>query len=199
MSHVTVFLVRHGAHDLLGRVLVGRRDGVSLNADGRAQAERAAARLSRERVAAIYSSPLERTRETAAPIADAARLPVEIDEGVVELDYGAWTGVALPDLAADPRWCDWNRHRATSRIPDGETMEEVRRRAAASIERWRRRVPGGAVAAATHGDVIKAVVCGLIGLPFGRVHDFEVDPGSVTTLVAWDGGGKLLTLNEVPA
>lgn len=195
----TVFLVRHGAHDLLGRALAGRMPGVSLNGEGRRQAARAAARLSREPVAALYASPLERTRETAEPIAEALGLPVAIAPEIVEIDYGDWTGSTLAAVAGDERWRDWNRHRATSRIPGGETMEEVRARGAGAVEGWRRRHPDAAVAATSHGDVIRAIVCGVIGLSFDRVHQIDVDPGSITTLVVWEGGGKLVTLNEVPA
>jgi broad specificity phosphatase PhoE len=54
------------------------------------------------------------------------------------------------------------------------------------------------VVATSHGDTIKAAVCGLIGLSFDHVHRFDVDPGSITALVVWDGGGKLLSLNGVP-
>ncbi|MDB5590871.1 histidine phosphatase family protein [Enterovirga sp.] len=195
----TVFLVRHGAHDLLGRIVAGRMEGVALNPEGRAQAARAAARLARERIGALYASPVQRARETAGPIAAALALPVGEAPGLTELDYGSWTGRDLAGLDDDPRWSDWNHRRANTRIPDGESMAEVSARGAQAIEGWRRSHPGEGVAATTHGDVIKAVVCGLIGLSFDRVHDFEVGPGSVTSLVVWQGGGKLLTLNEIPA
>lgn len=195
----TVFLVRHGIHDLVGHALAGRMAGVSLNGAGRVQAVRAAARLSREPIAALYASPLERTRETMEPIARALSLPVALAPEIVEIDYGDWTGATLASVADDPRWQDWNRNRAASRIPGGETMEEVRARGAGALETWRLAHPGSAVAATSHGDVIRAVVCGVIGLSFDRVHEIDVDPGSITTLVVWEGGGKLVTLNEIPA
>lgn len=195
----TVFLVRHGAHDLLGRCVAGRMPGVPLNAEGRLQAERMAFRLRRERLSALYASPVERARETAAPIGEILGLPVGEAPGFKELDYGTWTGAALADLDGDPAWQAWNRDRAASRIPGGETMAEVADRAAATVESWRRLHPDGRVAVATHGDVVKALVCRLIGLSFDHVHAFEVEPGSVTSLVVWAGGGKLVTLNEVPA
>ncbi len=195
----TVLLVRHGAHDLLGRSVAGRMPGVPLNAAGRAEAERVATRLRRDRIAALYASPIQRARETAAPIAAALGLPVGEAPGLTELDYGTWTGAELAGLDGDPAWRAWNRDRAASRIPGGETMDEVADRAAATVEAWRLRHPDAAVAATTHGDVVKALVCRLIGLSFDRVHDFEVSPGSVTSLVVWEGGGKLLALNEVPA
>ena len=195
----TVFLVRHGAHDLLGHRVAGRMPGVSLNGEGREQARRAGERLRREGVAALYASPLDRARETAAPIGAALGLPVGEAPGLTELDYGTWTGAALADLDGDPAWRAWNEDRAASRIPGGETMGEVADRACAAIEAWRLSHPGATVAVATHGDVVKAVLCRILGLSFDRVHAFEVAPGSLTSLVAWEGGAKLLTLNEVPA
>lgn len=195
----TVFLVRHGSHDLLGHKVAGRMPGVGLNAAGREEARRAANRLSRERPIALYASPLQRTRETAEPIAEAFGLPVSIEPGLSEVDYGDWTGAHLDALSDDPRWHDWNDARAAARIPGGETMAEVGARGAAAIEAWRRSHPDGAVVATSHGDTIKAIVCGLIGLSFDRVHAIEVSPGSITTLVVWEGGGKLVTLNEIPA
>lgn len=198
MPAITVFLVRHGAHDLLGRTVAGRMPGVPLNREGLAQAGRAARRLGRERIAALYSGPLERARETAEPISASLGLAPIVSSGIDEVDYGEWTGHDLAGLEDDERWHAWNHHRATSRIPGGETMDEVASRGAAAIEGWRRAHPDAAVAAASHGDLIRAVVCRLLGLSYDRVHSFDVDPGSVTTLVVWEGGGKLLTLNERP-
>lgn len=193
-----VFLVRHGAHDLLGRKVAGRMPGVTLNDEGRVQAGRAARRLAREPIAALYSGPLERARETAAPISAALGLAAMPAETIDELDYGEWTGRDLAALDGDERWQAWNHHRAASRIPGGETMAEVGSRGAAAIETWRRAHPDAAVAATSHGDLIRAVVCRVLDLSYDRIHAFDVDPGSVTTLVVWEGGGKLLTLNEHP-
>lgn len=195
----TVFLVRHGAHDLLGRTVAGRMVGVSLNSAGVAEAARAARRLARERIAALYTSPLERARETAAPISTALGLAPVVCDDINEVDYGDWTGIDLASLDGDLRWRAWNHERATSRIPGGETMAAVGARGAAAIEDWRRANPDGAVAGISHGDLIRAVVCRVLDLSYDRVHAFDVDPGSVTTLVMWEGGGKLLALNERPA
>ncbi len=199
MAATTVFLVRHGAHDLLGHRVAGRMPDVRLNPDGQAQARRAAARLARERVAAVYSSPLERARETAEPIAGALGLAVAIAPDVNELDYGDWTGQNLEDLASDPRWQDWNLHRSAARIPGGETMAAVARRGAAAVACWRLAHPDASVVATTHGDLIRSVVCGVLGLSLDNIHAFDVEPGSLSAIVVWEGGGKVVTLNEIPA
>lgn len=197
-SATTVFLVRHAAHDRVDRVLCGRMPGVSLGAVGQAQAYAVAARLARERVAAVFSSPLERARETAAPIAARLGLSVEVAEPVNEIDVGEWTGASFDSLGADERWQVWNRQRASSAAPGGEAMKAVQARVLDGLASWRRSYPGASVVAVSHSDVIKAAICGILELSLDRYHAFDIDPASITTLVLWEGGGKVLSLNERP-
>ena len=192
----TVFLVRHGAHNLLDRVLSGRMPEVRLADTGHDQARRAARRLVDEKVSAIYASPLERCQETAEHIGRALGLPVHSTHGLIEIDCGEWTGLSFDELHRDERWHVWNRERAASCPPGGEPMAAVQSRAVATLEGWREAHRNEAVVAVTHSDVIKAAVCHYLGLSLDRYHAFEVGPASVTTLVAWDGGGKVLALNE---
>src|SRR5436305_11011237 len=91
----TFFLIRHGANDLLDRAIAGRLPGVHLNAHGRQQAERLAERLAQEPIRRIYSSPLERARETAQPLADRLGLEMRIAPELNEIDFGDWAGQAL--------------------------------------------------------------------------------------------------------
>ena len=192
----TVILVRHGSHDLLGKVLAGRMAGVSLSAAGRDEAERVAQRLAGEPVAAVYASPLERAQETAEPIAARHGRPVETAPAILEIDFGDWTGRRFDELAADPRWPVWNSERASSRAPGGELMAEAQARIGGALESWRTRHPDRTVVAVSHGDVIKAAVCQVLGLSLDRHDTFAVDPASLTTLVAWAGGGQVVRLNE---
>ena len=196
MAATTFFLVRHAAHDRLGRVLCGRMPDVRLGETGRRQAEALAHRLSGERVSAVYTSPLERARETAAPVAAALGLEPALAEELNEIDCGEWTGLGFEALGADPRWRSWNDERADGQTPGGETMVAVQDRVAGAFEAWRERHPDDGVVAVSHADVIKAMVCRTLGLPLDRHASFEIGPASVTTLVAWEGGGKVLTLNE---
>jgi broad specificity phosphatase PhoE len=169
--------------------------GVSLGETGRAQAARVAERLSGARLAAVYSSPLERARETAEPIAAAAGVPVTVSAGLHEIDVGAWTGRSFVELDADPLWATWNTARADGQAPDGERMQAVQDRVLQELESFRRRHPGECVAAVSHADVIKAALCGVLGLSLDRYHAFEIEPASVSALVLWEGGGKVLGLN----
>src|SRR3989441_9064443 len=91
-----VLLVRHGVTPTTGRLLPGRRRGLHLSDEGRRQAEALAVRLAAvPKIAAIYSSPLERARETVAPLAKARGLAVRVEPGLLESDLGAWTGLSL--------------------------------------------------------------------------------------------------------
>jgi broad specificity phosphatase PhoE len=108
----TVFLVRHGRTDWVAKGIPGRLPAVPLNADGRAQAARLAARMGHLPQRAIYSSSLERTRETAAPLARALGLDVRPLPAAVELDFGEWVGQPIPALADDIRWRAFNSYRS---------------------------------------------------------------------------------------
>jgi broad specificity phosphatase PhoE len=195
----TFFLVRHAAHDRVGTILCGRMPGVSLGSIGRSQAEHLAARLANENVASVLTSPLDRARETAEPIAARFGRAPEICEGINEIDFGAWSGLSFDVLAPDPGWVSWNSVRSISRPPGGETMLEAQARILRVIERARKAHPERAVVLVSHGDVIKAALLYHLGMPIDAYTRFEIDPASISTLRVSDWGSKVLRLNEVIA
>ena len=79
-------------------------------------------------ISAVYASPLERTRETAAPIAKARGLRVQIDRGLLECDFGSWTGKELKDLSKLPEWTTVQRYPSGFRFPGGESFPEMQLR-----------------------------------------------------------------------
>ncbi|MDY6922518.1 MAG: histidine phosphatase family protein [Pseudomonadota bacterium] len=193
----TLFLVRHGVHDQLRGRLCGRSPGVLLAEAGLAQAEAAGRRLAGEGVELVLTSPLERTRQTAERVARACDVPMELEESLMEIDFGDWNGRTFDSLEAEPAWQTWNRERDTARPPSGESMAQVQARLTEWLDRLAR-TGAGAVAAVSHADVIKAAVGLASGLSM-RFHDrFEISPGSITTLVLGEGFVKLHALNEVP-
>ena len=193
------FLVRHAAHELVDRVLCGRMPGVSLGDEGKAQARRVATRLSRERIAAVHTSPLERARETAAPIAERLGLTPEIQEAISEIDVGEWAGRDFASLREDPRWASWNNARGVTRPPGGETMLAVQARMVGHIERVRAARHDQAVVLVSHSDVIKAALLYFLGMPIDGYRLLDISPASISTLVIGDWGAKVLSINEVPA
>jgi broad specificity phosphatase PhoE len=197
----TVFLVRHAAHDRVDRVLCGRMPGVGLGEAGRRQAEALARRFAAPGggVDAVWTSPLQRARETAEPIAARLGLLARASDALSEIDFGAWTGQAFDALRDDPRWRRWNEARGSERPPGGESMAEAQARAVAEVERARAEHPDGRVVLVSHGDVMKAVLAAVLGLPLDAHARFDVTPASVSALAVWEGGGKVLSMNEAVA
>jgi probable phosphoglycerate mutase len=173
--------------------------GVGLGKIGNAQAARLAERFARETVVAVQTSPLERARQTAEPIAKRVGRSVQENEGLVEIDFGAWTGTAFRDLERDPRWAAWNSARSVSRPPYGESMMEVQARVVGALETLRGLYREKAVVLVSHADVIRAVLLYHLGLPLDAYARVEVEPASVSTLAVGDWGAKLIRLNEVAA
>lgn len=189
-------LVRHAAHDLLGRILVGRAPGVSLNGTGRRQADALAARFAALPIQSVLSSPRERARETAAPIARGHGLDVLVAPELDEVDCGSWTGWSFAALDPDPQWRQYNRLRSTTQTPDGEFMLEVQARAVRLAERLRLVSPRHQLVLVSHGDVIRAMLLHYLCMPIDAVHRLEVAPASITTLRLGDREPLLLRLNE---
>jgi probable phosphomutase (TIGR03848 family) len=189
-----LLLIRHGMCDTVGRVIAGRSAGVHLNPAGLRQARELARRLRRLPLAAVYASPLDRALETAAPLAEGTGLAVRMARGLEELDYGSWTGRTLESLVADPVWQRYNTARGTTRIPGGETMEEVVARASAELARMACEHPDAPVAAVTHGDVIRALLAHYAGLALDHMLRLEVAPASVC-VVRVSAEPRLLAVN----
>ncbi|MDR4306070.1 histidine phosphatase family protein [Chelatococcus sambhunathii] len=198
MSPIAIFMLRHGAHEAVHDRLCGRAEGHPLGEAGRAEAQALARRLSRERLAAVYSSPIRRARQTAEAVAQPHGLSTEIAEPLIEIDFGDWTGAQFSDLAGREDWRRWNERRDIAAPPNGESMAQTQSRVVGWLMSLRERHAGGAVAAVSHGDVIKAAVMFAISLPLHRHGQLEISPGSLTTIVLHDEGLKLYTLNEIP-
>ena len=192
----TLVLVRHALVDTVGHSIAGWLSGVGLNAEGREQAARLAERLARAKLAAVYSSPLERAIETATPLAERHGLEVVPRERLGEVRFGAWTGRTIDGLAEDETWRRFNAYRSGTRIPGGEMMLEVQARALGECADICRRHPEAAVAVVSHADVIRALLLHFVGAPLDLFLRLEVDPASVSVVEAGEYGARILTLNN---
>src|SRR5688500_13068444 len=135
-----VVLVRHGQTATTGKELPGRAPGLHLSDAGEQQAKAAAERIAaleddKREVAAVYASPLERTRETAAPIAEALGLEVQVDEGLIEMDFGEWTGIELAVARKKPEWKAIQGYPSSFRFPGGESFPEMQARIVTALDR----------------------------------------------------------------
>jgi probable phosphoglycerate mutase len=192
---VTVLLIRHGMTDAVGKYLAGRAPGLHLNDEGRRQVERLVPRISHVPIRAVVSSPLERTVETAEPIARDHRLPVELEPDLTEIDYGDWTGATVDDLVRNERWPRFNANRELVAPPGGELLSEVQSRAVGALSRMERRYGSGPIAVCSHGDVIRAVLLFALGMPLGLVERLQVSPARISVVSFQEDAPVVLQVN----
>jgi probable phosphomutase (TIGR03848 family) len=192
-----VLYVRHGQTATTGKVLPGRAPGLHLADGGRSQAEQVASRIaSLKRVDAVFASPLERARETAAPIAAVRGLKVQIERGLLECDFGEWTGGSLKELARRPEWKTVQRYPSGFRFPGGESFREMATRMAGTAGRLRAAHPGQVVVAVSHADPIKAAVADALGLHLDLFQRIVISTCSVTAIAYGDSTPTVLTVND---
>lgn len=192
-----ILLIRHGQTPTTGTVLPGRAPGLHLSEAGQEQAERVAERLAVLPLSAIYSSPLERTLETAGPTSARTSVPVVQDAGLLEGDFGDWTGAQLTDLYGKPEWKTVQQQPSAFRFPGGESFTEIRDRMATTLARLRDAHPGGTVACFSHADPIRVAVSDAMGTPLDRFQRLSVGPCSVSAVSYQEGRDPVvLTVNS---
>jgi probable phosphoglycerate mutase len=192
----TLFLIRHGENDYVGKKLAGWTPGVHLNKKGQQQAVALAERLAPVRFKAIYSSPLERTVETAAPLARAAGLPIHQRQELGEVGYGEWTGKSLKALNRTKLWRVVQFNPSNMRFPGGEALRETQMRIAGALEAICHEHRKGAVAVFSHGDVIRLAVAHYMGLAMDLFQRIQISPASVTVIHVGGGFPRLARLND---
>jgi len=192
-----ILLVRHGETPTTGTVLPGRAPGLHLSERGRAQADAAAGRLAGLPVEAVYSSPLERARETAEPTAARTGRPVTEEAGLLECDFGDWTGAALAGLAALPEWQTVQHNPSAFRFPNGEGFSGMQARMVATLDDLRAAHRGGVVVCFSHADPIKAAVAHALGTHLDLFQRIMISPASVSVISYTDGQAPaVLTVNS---
>ncbi len=180
----TVVLLRHGRSTAnTAGVLAGRSPGVFLDDKGREQAEAVAARLAGITLDALISSPMDRCRQTVAPLAAATGLPVRIEPRLAEVDYGEWTGRELKDLGGEELWRTVQAHPSAAVFPGGEGLAAVSVRAVTAIRELITELGEDAVILiCSHGDVIKSVLADALGLHLDGFQRIVVAPASLSVI-----------------
>jgi probable phosphoglycerate mutase len=197
-----VLLVRHGTTPTTGKVLPGRAGGLHLSEKGQAQAEAVAGRIAdlvgpdRPGPVAVYSSPLERTAETAKPIARRLGLRVRTERGLLECDFGQWTGASLKALVKKPEWDQVQRRPTGFRFPGGESFLEMQARITSAISQLVALHPGETVVGVSHADPIKAAVAAAAGTHLDLFQRLVISPCSVSALAFSATGTNVLTVNS---
>jgi broad specificity phosphatase PhoE len=213
-----ILFVRHGTTPTTGQVLPGRAAGLHLADAGRAEADGVADRIATLTaapaspaprrgakattpkaaltVAAVYASPLERAQETAAPIGARLGLPVMVERGLIEMDFGEWTGAELKALRKLPEWEAIQRYPSGFQFPGGEGFSAMRARIATTVASLCQRHPGQAIVAVSHADTIKAAVSDALGTHLDLFQRIVVSPCSVTAISYSPTGPVVLAVNS---
>jgi probable phosphoglycerate mutase len=193
----TVLLVRHGQTPTTGKLLPGRAPGLHLADTGVAQAERAAERITElAAVDAVYCSPLERAKETAAPIGTALGIRPKVARGLLECDFGEWTGAELAKLMKLPEWRTVQRAPSTFRFPGGESFTEMQVRIVTALDQLRRAHPGGTIVCVSHADPIKAAMAHALGTHLDLFQRIVISTCSISGIVWSTDGPVALTVNS---
>jgi len=192
-----VLFVRHGQTPTTGKKLPGRAPGLHLAPTGLTQAQAAGERIAgMGTVRAVYSSPMERTQETAAPIAKSCGLRVRTHKGLIEADFGAWTGKNLSSLRKLPEWQSVQRYPSGFRFPKGESFSEMQTRMTGAVADLVARHPGETIVAVSHADTIKAAIADAAGTPLDLFQRIVVSPCSVSVVMYTPTGPIVLSVNS---
>lgn len=195
MTMMNLLMIRHAENDWVGERLAGWTPDVHLNEEGRDQAAALAQRLAKVPLSAIYSSPLERTLETAQPLAEVHDLIVQVREGLGETRFGEWTGRDLKDLQKEELWPVVQVYPGGARFPGGESLREVQARLVAELDTIRDAHPGEIVAVVSHSDPIKLAAAHYAGLPLDLFQRLTISPASVTAFSFTRYGPRFICLN----
>jgi probable phosphoglycerate mutase len=192
-----ILMVRHGRTPTTGKVLPGRAAGLHLADSGKAEAEAVAKRIAEIKgVSAVYASPLERARETAAPIGKILGQKVNIHKGLLECDFGDWTGAQLTSLMKKPEWTTVQKAPSTFRFPHGESFTEMQQRMVTALDDIRAKHPGGIVVCVSHADPIKAAVAHAMGTHIDLFQRIVISTCSVSAVAYSTSGPVVLTLTQ---
>ena len=196
-----VLLIRHGENEYVkkGR-LAGRKPGVHLNEKGQAQAHALAASLAKLPIKAVYSSPLDRTMETASPLAEKLKIEVTPRDGLLEVDYGTWQDKTLKQLARRKLWRTVQSAPSHTCFPEGESFGQAQLRIANELtDLCGLHSTKDLIVCVGHSDMIKLAVAYFLGLPLDLFQRLVVQPASVSTLhIAPNQGARLINLNHIP-
>ena len=191
-----LILVRHGVTAHTGPLLSGRMPGIDLSDKGIEQAQAAAERLSVLSVSTVYASPIERTTQTASYIATRLGLDVKPLPGVIEADYGDWTGGKIVDLAKTDEWKVVQAAPSRAVFPGGESFRAMQSRMVDALDAVVAAHPHETVVVVSHADPIKSAIAHYTGMHLDLFQRLHVSPASVTVFDFHAYGALLVKCND---
>ncbi len=198
----TLILLRHGRSSAnTAGVLAGRTPGVALDEHGTGQAEAMARRLGPVPLAAVVCSPLDRCRQTVAPLVASRALEPNVDDRFAEVDYGEWTGRELRTLGKEPLWKVVQSHPSAAVFPGGEGLAAMQARSVAAVREWDAKLGAehgrhAVWLVCTHGDVIKAVLADALGLHLDGFQRIVAEPGSISVVTYTETRPFVVRMND---
>ena len=189
-------LARHAVTAQTGPLLSGRASGIDLSEKGRDQAEVLGKRLANLPVAAVYASPIERTTQTAAAVATHHGLTVQPLPGVLEADYGEWTGQKISELAKTDLWKVVQRTPSRVVFPGGEAIMAMQARMVETLDSLVADHPGDLIVVVSHADPIKAAIAHYTGVHLDLFQRIAVAPASITAFTFSEHGVAMIKCND---
>jgi len=195
-----IILIRHGStewNEGEGERFRGSTE-IELNELGLRQAEATAASLSRWKVDAMYSSPLNRALGTAEILASPSGLKVMPLPGLIDIDYGSWQGLSLREAQAeDSRLYQlWQQNPHLVTFPQGESLTQVRMRAVATVDSLPANHAGETIVLVSHKVVCKVLLCYFLGLDNSHFWQVEQDTAAINIMELRDNASVVKLLND---
>lgn len=195
----TFVIVRHGQTAWNKEERFRGRADLPLDETGLCQVDAAARRIAAQyQPAAILASPLQRTMQTASPIADACGLAAQADDRLLDLDYGTFSGLRPSEAEAlyPQLYRTWIEAPHLVRFPQGESLDDVRARLEELTDQALRRYPDRQIILVSHLVVCRILLCSLLGLPSSYFWRFQVDPASLSVVAIEGERARLVTAND---
>lgn len=183
-----LYLIRHAVTPETGKRLSSADPTISLSVTGLEMAAEVGKRLSNVDFEAIYTSPVQRCRETAKAVATGRGLRLRTNDAFTEADFGSWLGRPLKQVYKLKAWQELMTSPSRFRFPEGETLQEVQRRSVAGVEALAAEHKKTSIVVSTHADVIRVLLTHYLGMPLDLVHRVDVWPASVSIVDLHPGG-----------
>jgi len=195
---MTTFLLLRHAHSVANKagILAGQLEGIGLSKDGIAQVNKLASSFENLKIDRVISSPMQRCLETVEGIARSKRKRISIDERLIEMNYGSWSGKKLSKLSRMKEWKVIQTKPSAFRFPQGESFKELEERIESLLKDLSRKYPKETILIITHGDIVKIAASLTVGSGLNNFQKFAVDPCSLTTLSWGSKARMLLTFNQ---
>jgi broad specificity phosphatase PhoE len=195
---VKIILVRHGETDWNREQVFRGRNDVPLNAVGLAQARAVRDSLKHVDISVLYASPLSRALRTASTIGEKRDLSVNVEEGIVDIDFGTWQGLSHQLVKEEFKnlYEIWMNKPHSVRFPEGESLDDVQKRSMQALEKIVKNNPGETVALVSHRVVLKVLLCTILGLELSHFWYIRQDTCAINRCEYKDGNYFLTLLND---